>query len=334
MAVPLTYYYNWIFWINFSTYWLYFIIKYLMALLWVSLYVAEKDKRCCCRESEKCTNCLKGLTKVILCLIRRPVLLVFGKELAMETHVYHDDDRIHVNTLSLRDRRLSYASTAVFFVLIVSFVLLTVGSTLNLTLFSVTHICSEDPKIDCYPQLIQGADDTGLNISIDEPILDCTFWNSEGVSERVTFACYRFIFNADLFFAVLGGLTAFCVTATKLTTEICLFLGKKLKQCECSICGLGTRFICATVAFFVEVIALILAMVFGGTGSMVDKENDSIALVFLATHITEILIVLGATATLLWIPWESLSKKGEEEEGGGEEGGREQGGGEEGGGDS
>ena len=312
MARSLLYYHNFIFWINFSVYWLYFLFKYVVALiLWVLLEIADKDKepRCYDIGGGTCSDCFQRIAKVVLCLVRKPVLYIFGKELAMKkTH----SEEENAATLSLNKRRLSYGSTAVFFIILVSFVLISLGSALDLSLFSVTHICSEDPKIECYPQLIQGANKTGLNISTTEPIKDCTFWNSDGVSKRVTFVCYQFVYNIDVFFATLGGFLAFAVLITKTVAQMLVFMGKCCQVCEsegCKKVGYLCRVILAIAALLVEVGLAIVALVYGAAGSTVDDVDDTPIEMFLVRHAAEILIACGATATLLWIPWEYLSKE-------------------------
>ena len=270
-------------------------------------------------------KCFQIFAKGVLYCMRRPVLLVIGKQLAIKRYNDKDKERAStIDTLSLRDRRLSYGATTVLFVIIVTFILLAVGSALNLTLLSITHICTEDPKINCYPQLIKGADGTGLNITITEPIQDCTFWNSEDVSNRITFECYQFTFNAELFFAVVGGLLAFSILMMKVFTELFLCLGKCCQtccqcckaQCKCCVaqctkcytCSYATRVIVASIASIVEVTFAVLGLVLGATGSTVDNTDDTPELTFLAMHTAEILLICGAVATLLWLPWETYKK--------------------------
>ena len=62
----------------------------------------------------------------------------------------------------------------------------------------------------------------------------------------------------------------------------------------------------------VEFIMVSVAMVYGATGSRVDGVDDTAIEKFLVMHLSEILIAFGATATLLWIPWEYLTKEEEE----------------------
>ena len=309
MANSLNDYYDLIFWINYFVYLSYFLIKYILApILWGVLECADKKER----DGER--TCLGRFARVTEPM-QKLVLLIFGKQLAVKRLERVDINNVHVFTL--RKRKLSYGAIMVLFVLLATFAVLAVGSALDITLLSVTHICSEDPEIDCYPQLIRGADNTGLNISTDEPILDCTFWNSDGVSERVTFVCYQFVFSVELFLAVIGGLLAFFIYAIKTTIAVLLLIAVCcLAGCErggngesrCKKCVCGFRIIVAIFVSLIEIGVAIVCLVLGANGSNVDSVDDDPGVTFLAMHASEVLVVFGIIATLLWLPWEEYTR--------------------------
>ena len=313
MATSLEDYYNLIFWINYFVYLSYFFIKYLVApILWFILEWADRRQR---KEGQRDKSCLGRFAKTTK-LMQSVVLLVFGKQLAIK-RLDDNKDKNDIPEFILRKRRLSYGATMVLFVLVATFGVLAVGSALDLTLLSITHICSEDPTIDCYPQRISGANATGLNISTQEPILDCTFWNSDGVSDRVTFVCYQFVLNVELFLAVIGGLLAFFIYAMKTTITVLLFLSvcclggcedesKSEKGCRSCICV--TRIGAAILASVIEIVVAVVCLVLGATGSTVDSTNDTPELMFVAMHASEVLVVFGIIATSLWLPWEDYTK--------------------------
>ena len=306
MVLSLEEYYDLVFWINYVVYLAYFLIKYVLApIVWAVLEYADRKK--------KKSSCLSNFAQ----LTQWFVLLIFGKQLAVKQ--LHERDDNNVPTFTLRKRRLSYGATMVLFVLILSFFVLAVGSALDLTLLFVTHICTEDPNIDCYPQLISGANDTGLNITIDEPIQDCSFWNSEGVSNRVTFVCYQFVFNVELFLAVIGGLLAFFIYAIKTTIGVFMFLtvcclgvciddSEDKKGCTCRRCWCVNRIVLAILVSVIEIVLAIVCLVLGATGSTVDNSQDTPELIFVATHGAEVLVVFGIIATLFWLPWEDYTR--------------------------
>ena len=202
--------------------------------------------------------------------------------------------------------KLNRRSTIILFTLITTFGLLAVGSALDLTLFSVTHVCTEDPNIDCYPRSIDDAEDAGLNITTDEPIQDCSFWNSEGVSDKVTFVCYQIVLNVELFLAVIGGLSTVFVFTMRAMIRLLLHLSTKgCCTCKCGCIRTGiARYVSIVITSAIELLLAILGLVFGGTGTNIDNTNDTPGVIFLATHVAEILLIFGIMATLLWLPWE------------------------------
>ena len=315
MAVSLKDYYNLVFWINYTVYLSYFLIKYTVApTLWFVLEWANRKK-----DEHSCLGKFARITQ----LMQSVILLIFGKQLAIKQYDTERDSN-KITTMTLRRRRLSYGAMMVLFVLITTFGILAVGSALDLTLLSVTHICSEDPMLDCFPQLIQGANDSSLNMTIttDEPIQDCNYWNSEGVSDKITFVCYQFVFNVELFLAVIGGLLAFFIYAMKTAIAVLLFLSVCcLGGCEeestaesgCRRCLCVKRIIVAVIVSFIEIALAIVCLVLGATGDTVDSTNDTPELIFVATHASEVLVVFGIIATLLWLPWEDYTKANEEE---------------------
>ena len=130
-------YHNAIFWINFSVYWLYFFIKYLVAIpLWVVLEFADKKyPQCCYKLCNKLLPWFHKFAKVVLYCMRRPVLLLFGKQLAIKRY---NDGQDKISTLSLRNRRLSYGATMVLFV-ITAIYSCTLGSGLSSKSNSIFH---------------------------------------------------------------------------------------------------------------------------------------------------------------------------------------------------
>ena len=145
-------------------------------------------------------------------------------------------DDNYIPTLYIRNKRLSYGAILVLSMLIIKFGILALSSAVNLSLVRVTHMCNEDPQIECYPQLIGGTNDTtasrfNITINIAEPILDCAFWNSEGVSSQVTFACFQFVYNIEAFLAAMGGLLAIFMTTMNFSTTVLLWFSE---YCNCS----------------------------------------------------------------------------------------------------
>ena len=173
-------------------------------IFWILLEKANKaDKKSWLPQFAKVTKPMRWL---VLQLFSGPLGVVQRHEDTYKMDTQDDND---IPTLYIRNEKLSYGAVMVLAMLIVTFGVLTLSSAVSLSLLRVTRVCSEDPHIDCYPQLISGANTenfSNLTVSTDEPILDCAPWNSEGVSSQVTFVCFRFVLNVEAFLAASGGL--------------------------------------------------------------------------------------------------------------------------------
>jgi hypothetical protein len=213
---------------------------------------------------------------------------------------------------------LNHRSTVILFTLIATFGLLAIGSALNVTLLSVTHACTEAPDINCYPQPIDAVkvENAGLNISTDKPIEDCSFWNSEGVSDKVSIICYQFVLNVEIFLAVIGGLLTVFVVTMRAVIGVLLWCirkcGNRYRMClqgKCGKCIPVARYVFVVILSGIEVLMVIVGMVLQGSGTSVNNTNDTQGVTFLATHAAEILLVIGIVPTLLLLPWEDYATK-------------------------
>ena len=286
--------------LNLLIYLLYVIVKYPIGLILLGIF--------------QNINCQETKTP-----IQWIVFYIFGK--LLQRNKADKDKTIYIPTISLHSdtKKMSrHGQTTLLFIVIVSSVILAVGTALDLSLFGVSQICTEDSRIYCYPQLISGANGTGLNISVEEPLQSCTYWNSEGVSERVTFICFDKEFNFDFFLASTGGLLALTLYVLKTATGVLLSLarccvktcnstykkGSEGKRCTSTTCVFVVRIIFAVLALIVEVVLVIICVVLAVEMVSVDSVSDPPSITFLTMHAAEILVIFGITATLLWLPWE------------------------------
>ena len=220
--------------------------------------------------------------------------------------------------MTLYGKRLSYGAIVVLFVVITTFWVLALGSGLNFALLSVTHTCSEDRQIDCYPQLLQGANDTGLNITTSTPIQDCSFWKNKEIAGRVNFVCYQYILDIERFLSVIGGLLAVFIFAIKIAITLLRFLSvcclstheaesnrfKKNRRC----CLQVSRIMISVVASIVEIMLATFGYLLGVTGIIAHiNEHTSDLTYFVAKHVTDFLLLFGLLSTLLWLPWEEYA---------------------------
>jgi hypothetical protein len=303
-------YYDRIVWVNLAIYILYFIIKYLPAVVYFFIWLVK-----CCRKSNYSSSNSTGPPLPWL------LLLVFGKQLGIKMNT----NKLH--RIFLRDTKVMSRSgqIMVFYVLIFGSVVLALGSALDLTLFSPSHICTEDRNIDCYPQLIRGANaTTNLTMLISDidtlsrPIPDCSYWNSEGVSSQVTFLCFQNkYFNFELFMAITGGLLAFAFIILNASIGFLLRITRSCMSKITSVPILAVRVIAIIVAVIVELVMALLCLVLAVVRTSVDEVEDDPGVVFLTMHASEILVIVGIVATLLWLPWEEYVKYQQEHRGSG-----------------
>jgi hypothetical protein len=322
MARSLTFYFDIIFWINYAIYLVYAFIKYIVApIFWGLLEKAAKAEKesCFANKFAKMTIPMRWL---ILQLFGGPLGIVERRDDEYKPDT-KDDNKIP--TLYIRNTKISYGGIMVLCLIIVTFGILTLSSATNLSLLRITHVCSEDPHIDCYPQLIRGANETPINllnltVNTDEPILDCAPWNSEGVSSQVTFTCFQFIISVEVFLATVGGLSTVFLTTMKLAAGVLLLLTGCCKKCSkkyCTNCCKNSdknygkcsiRVVLIIAATVIELGLAITCFVIGASGALADTEGNSIILRFIAQHAVEALVVFGVVANLLWLPWEEYVK--------------------------
>lgn len=218
---------------------------------------------------------------------------------------------LYIRKTELKDYYIAYLS-----MLIISIGVVTVSSSLNLSLLRITHVCSEDPQIDCYPLLINDTSEAifediyNTTIDTDKPITDCSFWNSEGVSREVTFVCYQLVYNVQVFLAAAGGLLKIFPLALKLLAGILLCFFSKCLNCKCCSHSNKFRFHCILLIFatVTEMGLALASFVFGVLGVSSDEEEPSPVVKFFGMHASGALLVFGVFSTLLIFPWESIVK--------------------------
>ena len=296
MARALSDYYDRIVWVNFTIYALYFLIKYVIGGILLCDVIRQK-KRGHYEEEERPDDNESIASKSLPWLI----ILAFGKQLGLK-----DASKLHKLHIKTTGAMSYCGQISVFYVVIIGSLILALGSALDLTLFTPSRICTEDPSTDCYPQLISGANGTDLTLPIDvsEPILDCSYWTSEGVSRQVTFFCFQQEFNFDLFVAVIGGLLAFTFIALNASIG---FLLRITQSCMTKInlkCMFWIRIIFIGIVIVIELAMAILCLALGVTRVSPDTVDDDPGVTFLTMHASEILATVGIVATLLWLPWE------------------------------
>ena len=95
-----------------------------------------------------------------------------------------------------------------------------------------THVCSESPNISCFPVLKDLSSTEGIELGVDfidiheQPITNCSFWNSENISSQVTFVCFQWVFDSGATVSGIGGLLTVFVLTMKIVTAALIALSK------------------------------------------------------------------------------------------------------------
>lgn len=102
--------------------------------------------------------------------------------------------------------------------LIVSFLFLAGVTAWDVFFLEETYICSQESSIYCFPLDI---DDAAVDFEInfteaqEHRITNCSFWESEELSGRVTFLCFHWVLNSKAVLSMVSGLLTIFVLSVK-----------------------------------------------------------------------------------------------------------------------
>ena len=234
------------------------------------------------------------------------VSLVFGRPLGVvqrhedEYRADELDQEHNVPTLYIRKTRLGYQAIELLTIIIAAFCILALNSSLNASVLQVTRICSEDPKIHCYPIAIYPNDSIQNNITQGKEITDCTT------------ICLRYKLSFDLFFAVFGGLATIFTLTMKIVAGTLLFLAEKFTSpgkwlrricCCCNAnCFRVTRIFLALFTLCAEYGLIFAAHLFDTQSFEEDTLPQALQKLF-----PRVALVVGIVSTALWLPWEKYA---------------------------
>lgn len=298
-------------------------ILYIIALLMISAAVAitRLYYRCpkCCKSCKSSTClCVNGgsVTKFSGWLVR----LVFGKSEGVSEDKKgvseNEDLSFHGKDLYINDKPMEKLDINILGTIILCFGLLVLITAYSTYLLEVSHTCSEDTAIYCFPRLFGNE---SLIITEDElkyPITNCSQWVNSTIGPQVTFQCFRYAYNLQAAIATAGGLLAFFVVAMRFTMSIIL---KAFTKCNCCKC-LGYLQILAVIILLLADFGLSLAIMsfqlYDSLGE-IESEQDPVAqqtASYIADNGIQFLIVLGTTTLLLLVNWTKYAEKEKSQE--------------------
>ena len=286
---------------------LYIAVKYVLYIA-VSIYFCSYCCNCKKACEEKACPCWeKSITSFFRWLIR----IIFGKSEGVSEE---KDEEVHKQirvekqgNVHINHYELKCLHTNVLGVIILCFGLL-VGITMYTAyLLEVSHVCSEDTAVYCFPQLIDpnNPNSPSLNISDRQnPITDCNRWTNSSIAPFVTFQCFRYAFNAKEALVTAGGLLAFFVITMRIT--ISLFV--KIYDWVGEKCGLALQYSAFILLALFNLAATIIVMSFvlnDRLGSMEDLDTPVAQQIasYIADNGIQFLIISGTAELLLLPPW-------------------------------
>ncbi len=262
---------------------------------------ALAQKRCCQKLSE-------WIELFNSWLIR----LIFGKSegVSEEDLQVQNGSKIYINR-----KKLETMDIHILGVIILIFGLLVAINAYGTYLLEVTHTCSDDTNIYCYPLLIN-PDNLELVVRKDvllEPIKDCAEWTNSSIAPYVSFQCFRYALNANAALAVAGGLLALFTIVMRTTISIITKIFQKCKLYKYEVPITVVQVLFAMVLLVLHVTGTLIVIGFqlldslGLVDSEVDQQAQQIA-ASIADNGIQLVVAVGTIILLLLIPWAHYTK--------------------------
>ena len=174
---------------------------------------------CCHKEPGRWTSSQSKWIHLITKFNRYVVKTFLGpgeglvKKAAIHKNDFEEEDEYGVPKLFIRDKELSHREISNFSLIIFIFGLLALANLWDSLLQESTmNICSIEHNRYCFP--IITSTDYSMDVDI-RPITNCSHWNSEDISNLVTFQCYQWMFTFTDKVASIGGLLTIFVLVVK-----------------------------------------------------------------------------------------------------------------------
>jgi len=262
--------------------------------------------------------CIKGCgSSWIPELSRWMIKILFGKSEGMSDEDTEEEGGIRATkSVYIGNKKIQDLDATILGSIIFCFGLLVGITAYSTYLLEVTHICSEDSAIYCFPQPASGNSDT-LNLTESDlmyPITDCSEW----INASVTFQCFRYAFDAKAAMAVAGGLLAFFVVAMRTTVSIFLKLYGCLGR-HCGRCLLALQIVAAILFILIDLVVAVVVMSFqlNDRLDLLEADDDPVTqriAAYIADNGVQFLITFGTVSLLLLIDWNNYAERIDAEE--------------------
>ena len=278
---------------------------------------------------KNCCGCWKVLNKRLRMITSWMVRIIFGRtegisEYKPQTKLYKNDvteDQTNDNhalesddtedgprKVYIRGIEVEGVDLDILGIIILCFGLLLLLTMYSIYLLDVSFICSEDPTLYCFPQLVSNNDTYNSVIDTHKRITNCDIW----INQNVTFRCFEYALNANGALAAGGGLMSIFVIGSHTIISIIVNIYqhtnnyRRIRQ--------ALKITVLVILVFVNLIASITIAVFtlAGTRDSFESNGPSFVqnvTVYLAKNGVQLVIILGTLELLLFIQWEHYQEE-------------------------
>ena len=288
---------------------------------------------CCCgRKKSAVSNLFKNTRVLSAKFIKSVVNVLFSsKDTLVDSYLEEPDSdakqkrvkkadketpRVYIRGVPLGHKELSY-----LMLLIYSFFLLVGITAWDVFFLEVTYVCSEDSSVSCFPLAIDHSviDDVGVNLveAQEHRITNCSLWDSESLSGRISFLCFRWNLNSKAVISTVGGLLTVFVLSVKILAAALMsaseavinkaksLRGRHLVSRHLSFLRIAILLLVGTVEVSFAVMVLV--------GYLFVRQNHWNSLfVFYNNLGNQIILCFGILSTVLHLPIEKFAAGGSE----------------------
>ena len=265
---------------------------------------------CCKKCQNKCSDVVTGFSAWL-------VKMVFSQSEGFADERMYSRSGKKTKGMFINGKPMDNIDINILGIIIFCFGLLVAISAYDTYLLEITHTCSDDDAIYCFPDYADYTDPD--NPDIPEvlflipisAILNCSFWTHPSIVSKITFTCYRYAFNAKEALVVTGAMLAFFVISMRIIISIVLLTVKFLRNRGCNKCLTGMQVVAVIILLVVDFVVAVIVAVFH-----LAKELDLFTLlgdddfpvvqqgaVYVSDHTIQFLVVVGTVTLLLLVNW-------------------------------
>ena len=288
---------------------------------------------CCCGRKRGVISYLFDKTCILSAsLVHFLVNALFGADEGFVNRYLNPDKakkpKGSIPKLYIRNMELGHNEVSHLALLIFTFLLLAGITYWDVFLLEETHVCSDNPNISCFPILNLKDSVTSDVVSTfdfseihQHPITNCSFWNSEAISDQVAFLCFRWIFNSKAATSAIGGLLTIFVLTVKIFTaallafnevvieKVTLWNGEWINMCSYFRFRIGEclKAIRLTIVVLVAGVELTFALLVCIGYVRVQGKHTNFLFMFYRNLGNQIMLSFGLLSILLLLPFEKYT---------------------------